>query len=97
LIRAPRLCGPLYDPWWQRRLVIIFVGSLYLPGLVVAVSLMSSSAHVTVEGMIEASILLYALQVAIALVIAQSRIPEEIKQDWEHRRIKAASRRHPDR
>jgi lysylphosphatidylglycerol synthetase-like protein (DUF2156 family) len=68
---------------------VIFIVSLFWPALAAAVAVTSD---VTIEGIIEAAVLLYVIQVAIALFIARTRMPREMKADWHYRRIKKARR-----
>ena len=92
-MNAPGFLGPVYHPWWRRRLAIIFVVSLVTPAFVVIVAAASDGPDITVGGLIGGAVFIYVIQVAVCLLIASAFMPREIKEEWEHHRIKAATKR----
>ncbi|HYM16432.1 MAG TPA: hypothetical protein VEZ14_12825 [Dehalococcoidia bacterium] len=92
-MKPPSFLGPVYNPWWRRRLAIIFLLSLVTPAFVAIVGATSDNPDVTIGGIIGAAIIIYIVQVAFCLLIAPAWMPRELKEEWEHRRITEAAKR----
>jgi len=56
------MLGPLFSPWWRRRLLFFAIASLYLPILGIVVVLVRNPPNTSVFGWVVFPILLYALQ-----------------------------------
>lgn len=85
---APHWLGPLYHPWWQRRLLVIGAISLVTPAFVLVAGASSGDPRITLGAMITGAVLIYVIQVALCLAMALTMMPREIKREWEHRRLR---------
>lgn len=89
----PSFLGPLYHPWWRKRLAFLLVLSAYAPALVFIAGISSGNPKATVGGMVTGALIAYVMQVGIILFLAPNWIPREIKEEWEYRRVKADARK----
>jgi hypothetical protein len=86
-----RLLGPLDNPWWRKRLVFIALGCLVTPAAASIVFLTAAdSSRVNAPGLITTFIVIYILQLSVALAYAHVTLP--ILRE-ERRRTRKARRR----